>query len=66
MAHFGAEKATNTLLKKGANNNSKDKYGRTPISYAARSGYEAVVGFPVPSRLSIQGFWALGAAYIED
>jgi len=31
------------LLEKGAELESKDKYGRTPLSYAAWNGHEAVV-----------------------
>ena len=31
------------LLEKGAEPNSKDKYGRTPLYLAAENGHEAVV-----------------------
>jgi ankyrin repeat protein len=31
------------LLEKGAELESKDKYGRTPLSYVAWNGHEAVV-----------------------
>jgi hypothetical protein len=42
-AYFGLEEITSTLLKKGYQSDCKDKYGRTPLSWAARSGHEAVV-----------------------
>ena len=42
-AYFGVEKAIGILLKKGSKANSKDSYGRTPLSWAAASGHEAVV-----------------------
>jgi ankyrin repeat protein len=42
-AYFGAERATSFLLKKGVKADSTDSYARTPLSYAAEKGHEAVV-----------------------
>jgi ankyrin repeat protein len=42
-AYFGVEEATNVLLQKGVKANSIDSYSRTPLSYTARSGHEAVI-----------------------
>jgi ankyrin repeat protein len=42
-AYFGAETVMNALLKKGVKADSTDSDGRTPLSYAARRGHEAVV-----------------------
>ncbi|KAJ4182613.1 hypothetical protein NW759_017119 [Fusarium solani] len=41
--YFGVIKAADTLLELGHNPNPKDSYGRTPLSYAAGNGHEAVV-----------------------
>jgi ankyrin repeat protein len=42
-AYFGLEEITSTLLKKGYQSDCKDTNGRTPLSWAAESGHEAVV-----------------------
>ena len=42
-AYFGLKEAMITLLENGHNLNSKDSYGRTPLSWAAENGHEAVV-----------------------
>ena len=43
-AHFGVESILKLLLQTGkVEADSKDEYGRTPLSWAARSGHEAVV-----------------------
>jgi hypothetical protein len=42
-AYFGLKEAMITLLENGHDLNSKDSYGRTPLSYAAENGHEAVV-----------------------
>ena len=42
-AYFGAQKAMSVLLEKGVKADSKDSYSRTPLSWAARNGHEAVV-----------------------
>jgi ankyrin repeat protein len=39
----GCEAVVKLLLDKGADLQSKDKYGRTPLSWAAEKGHEAVV-----------------------
>jgi ankyrin repeat protein len=42
-AYFGLMEASIALLKKGHNLDFKDTYGRTPLSWAAEKGHEAVV-----------------------
>jgi ankyrin repeat protein len=42
-AYFGLKEAMTTLLKKGHDLDSKNSYGRTPLSHAAGNGHEAVV-----------------------
>jgi Ankyrin repeats (3 copies) len=42
-AYFGLEKVTTTLLKNGYDPDPKDSHGRTPLSWAAKDGHEAVV-----------------------
>ncbi|OBT72674.1 hypothetical protein VF21_08561 [Pseudogymnoascus sp. 05NY08] len=42
-AYLGLEKAMAALLKKGYHLDSKDTSGRTPLSWAAANGHEAVV-----------------------
>jgi hypothetical protein len=42
-AYFGLEEAMIVLLKNGHDPNFKDTYGRTPLSWAAENGHEAVV-----------------------
>jgi hypothetical protein len=42
-AYFGLVEATAALLKNEYDVDSKDSYGRTPISWAAEEGYEPVV-----------------------
>ena len=42
-AYFGVDRAMSILLEKGAKADSKDNDGRTPLSYAAQSGHEAIV-----------------------
>ncbi|KFY24439.1 hypothetical protein V493_05229 [Pseudogymnoascus sp. VKM F-4281 (FW-2241)] len=42
-AYFGLEKWIAKLLKRGYNPDSKDTDGRTPLSYAAENGNEAIV-----------------------
>ena len=42
-AYFGVNEAANTLLTHGQSADLKDSYGRTPLSYAAAYGHEAVV-----------------------
>ena len=39
----GHEEVVKLLLEKGAELESKDKYGKTPLSLAAEMGHEAVV-----------------------
>ncbi|KAI9668937.1 MAG: hypothetical protein M1829_005249 [Trizodia sp. TS-e1964] len=43
VAYFGVHKAASTLLKRGQHLDLKDKFSRTPLSYAAENGHEAVV-----------------------
>jgi hypothetical protein len=42
-AYFGVEEATNALFKKEVKVDLTDSYGRTPLSYTAENGHEAVV-----------------------
>ncbi|KIW67300.1 hypothetical protein PV04_06564 [Phialophora macrospora] len=42
-AYFGAEEIVKGLYLKGAETDPRDSYGRTPLSWAAENGYEAVV-----------------------
>jgi hypothetical protein len=42
-AFFGLTKALTALLKTGHDPNSKDTHGRTPLSWAAENGQEAIV-----------------------
>jgi ankyrin repeat protein len=42
-AYFGLEKAMTALLENGHDPNFKDSHNRTPLSYAAENGREAVV-----------------------
>ncbi|PVH90366.1 hypothetical protein DM02DRAFT_500703, partial [Periconia macrospinosa] len=42
-AYFGLEEEANTLLAGGHRPDLTDSYGRTPLSYAAGNGHEAVV-----------------------
>ena len=42
-AYFGVDRAMSILLEKGAKADSKDHDGRTPLSWAAESGHEAIV-----------------------
>ena len=42
-AYFGLGEVIVVLLEGGYDLDSKDSYGRTPLSYAARNGHEAVV-----------------------
>jgi ankyrin repeat protein len=42
-AYFGLKNATNALLTRRHDLDSKNDYGRTPLSYAAERGHEAVV-----------------------
>jgi hypothetical protein len=42
-AYFGLGEAAKALLNLGHDPNSKDSYGRTPLSWAAKLGHEAVV-----------------------
>jgi hypothetical protein len=42
-AYFGLKSTTADLLKSGMAADSKDSYGRTPLSWAAGNGHEAVV-----------------------
>ncbi|RYO80522.1 hypothetical protein DL762_007612 [Monosporascus cannonballus] len=41
--YFGIGEAANTLLRYGQSADLKDSYGRTPLSWAAEKGHEAVV-----------------------
>ena len=43
VAYFGLLQITAVLLKKGYQSNLQDSYGRTPLSWAAAEGHEAVV-----------------------
>ena len=43
-AYFGVEKTVEDLLQKRVDIDSRDTYGRTPLSWAAENGHEAVVG----------------------
>ncbi|OCL04595.1 ankyrin repeat protein, partial [Glonium stellatum] len=43
-AYFGLSKATTTLFKNKHNPDVQDSRGRTPLSWAAESGHETVVG----------------------
>jgi ankyrin repeat protein len=42
-AYFGVHEAANTLIGRGHSLDLKDSYGRTPLSWAAEMGHEAVV-----------------------
>ncbi|KGQ02961.1 Ankyrin-3 [Beauveria bassiana D1-5] len=42
-AHFGIEKAVETLIQHEADADARDDAGRTPLSWAAASGHETVV-----------------------
>lgn len=42
-AYFGVKEAIGILFKMRVYTNLKDKYDRTPLSYAAMNGYEAAV-----------------------
>ena len=42
-AYFGLREAMIALLKNGHDLDSKDSYGQTPLSWAARKGHKAVV-----------------------
>lgn len=42
-AYFGVEKGITALIMKGRDINTKDSFGRTPLSHAAANGHEAVV-----------------------
>jgi ankyrin repeat protein len=42
-AYFGVYAAANALIKRGQSLDTKDSYSRTPLSWAAESGHEAVV-----------------------
>ncbi|KAK3360939.1 ankyrin repeat-containing domain protein, partial [Lasiosphaeria ovina] len=53
-ALFGLHKATNALLQHGQNPNSKDSYGRTPLSYAAENGRDKVVELLLERRAEIE------------
>jgi len=41
-AYFGISKATKTLLHSNSNNDLKNSFSRTPLSYASENGHEAV------------------------
>jgi hypothetical protein len=41
--YFGLREAVIVLIERGCHLDSKDSYGRTPLSWAAESGHEAVV-----------------------
>ena len=43
VAYFGLAEATTALLKNSHDLDSKDSDGRTPLSWAAEKGHEAVV-----------------------
>jgi Ankyrin repeats (many copies) len=43
VAYFGLSEAIAALVKKGHNPSATDSYGRTPLSWAAANGQEAVV-----------------------
>jgi hypothetical protein len=42
-AYFGVHETANTLIRRGQSLDLKDSYGRTPLSWAASRGHEAVV-----------------------
>src|SRR5436305_11259860 len=42
-AYFGVHEAANTLIRRGQSLDLKDGYGRTPLSWAAGEGHEAVM-----------------------
>ena len=42
-AYFGQNGVALTLLNSGRNPDLKDSYGKTPLSWAAENGHEAVV-----------------------
>lgn len=42
-AYLGVTEAISALLERGAHIDSKDKYDRTPLSYAVEEGHEAIV-----------------------
>jgi ankyrin repeat protein len=44
-AYFGVETVVQLLLDKAAEADSKDNNSRTPLSWAAKNGYKAVVKF---------------------
>jgi ankyrin repeat protein len=43
VSFFGLQQTINIVLQDGAEVNLKDGFGRTPLSYAAENGFEAVV-----------------------
>ncbi|CZR69790.1 uncharacterized protein PAC_19690 [Phialocephala subalpina] len=53
-AYFGDEEAVKWLLQRGAQIDSKDRYSRTPLNYAAANGYEAVVKLLIDKGASLE------------
>lgn len=49
-AHFGLREIIMALFREGHDPNVKDTYGRTPLSWAARNGQEAVVRLLLEER----------------
>ena len=43
VAYFGVHEAASTLIRRGQRLDLKDSYGKTPLSWAAQNGHEAVV-----------------------
>ncbi|BCR83240.1 ankyrin repeat domain-containing protein [Aspergillus chevalieri] len=53
-AYFELWKPASILLEKNASTESGDKYGRTPLSWAAGNGYEAVVKLLLEKNANIE------------
>ena len=53
-AYFGLQESMSALLDKNADIESKDRSGRTPLSWAAENGHEAVVKLLLDKNADIE------------
>jgi ankyrin repeat protein len=65
--YFGVEELAKALIENGADVDSKDSHGRTPLSYAAWSGHEAVVKLLLEKGADVgSGSWVLSQGSSMD